>query len=110
MHLHASQPISGVIPNDGNQWFALRTRSRHEKKVACEGSGKSISGFLPTIPQKSRWSDRVKNVELPLFPCYVFVRTDSSPENRVSVLRTFGAVGFIGNGGRGTPIPDEQIE
>jgi transcription antitermination factor NusG len=110
MHLELAQPISGTIPNDGGHWFALRTRSRHEKKVAVEIAAKGISAFLPTITHKSRWSDRLKVVELPLFPCYVFVRTDSSPENRVSILRTFGAVGFIGNGGRGTPIPEEQIE
>ena len=98
------------MQGDGNQWFALRTRSRHEKKVATEIAAKGISAFLPVMSQKNRWSDRFKIVELPLFPCYVFVRTDASPENRISVLRTYGAVGFIGNGGRGTPIPDEQIE
>ena len=62
------------------------------------------------IARKNRWSDRFKIVELPLFPSYVFVRTDSTPETRVTVLRTAGAVGFVGNGGRGTPIPDEQID
>ncbi len=110
MHLDVSQAISGVIHGDGNHWFALRTRSRHEKKVACEITAKGISAFLPMVSQKNRWSDRFKIVETPLFPCYVFVHTDSSPESRVSVLRTYGAVNFIGNGGRGTPIPDEQIE
>ena len=110
MHLDVSRSVSGAIHSDGNQWFALRTRSRHEKKVAQEISAKGISAFLPMVSQKNRWSDRFKIVELPLFPCYVFVHTDRSPENRISVLRTYGAVGFIGNGGRGTAIPDEQIE
>lgn len=109
MHLDVSQSVTGHFQSDANQWFALRTRSRHEKKVAAEITAKGISAFLPMMTQRSRWSDRYKIVELPLFPGYVFVRTDSSPESRVSVLRTFGAVNFIGNGGRGTPIPDEQI-
>ena len=104
MHLDVSQTVAGHFHEDGNQWFALRTRSRHEKKVAAEIAAKGISAFLPMTTQKNRWSDRYKIVELPLFPCYVFVRTDSSPESRVSVLRTFGAVNFIGNGGRGQRV------
>jgi len=110
MHLDVSQATSALVQGDGLQWFALRTRSRHEKKVATEIAAKGIFAFLPIITRKHKWSDRYKMVELPLFPCYLFVRMDSSAETRVTVLRTSGAVGFIGNGGRGTPIPDAQID
>jgi transcription antitermination factor NusG len=110
MHLEVSRAATEIVHGSMDQWLALRTRSRHEKKVASEIAAKGISSFLPMVTRKHRWSDRVKEVELPLFPCYVFVRTDTSAEKRVCVLRTLGAVGFIGNNGRGTPIPDEQIE
>lgn len=91
-------------------WYALQTRSRHEKKVAAELSEKGLHAFLPLLTQVHRWSDRNKQVEVPLFPGYVFVRTLPMPEARVSVLRTPGVANFVGNHGKGTPIPDKQIE
>lgn len=91
-------------------WYAVQTRSRHEKKVAEEIEDKGICSFLPQISRVHQWSDRRKKVDLPLFPGYVFVRTAYSPEARLSVLKTPGVAGFVGCQGRGTPIPDKQIE
>jgi transcription antitermination factor NusG len=99
--------------SDGTQalnWYAVQTRSRHEKKVADEIDGKGISAFLPLVTRLHRWSDRRKEVQLPLFPGYVFVHTSVDPECRISVLRTPGVANFVGSQGRGTPIPDKQIE
>ncbi len=76
-------------------WYAVQTRSRHEKKVADEIQDKGISSFLPLITQIHRWSDRRKEVDVPLFPGYVFVRTSPSPDARISVLRTPGVAGFV---------------
>jgi transcription antitermination factor NusG len=92
------------------QWFAIRTRSRHEKKIASELREKGVCHFLPLQTQVHRWSDRNKRVEVPLFPGYLFVRTILIPEARVTVLRTPGVVGFVGDQGKGSPIPDKQIE
>lgn len=92
------------------QWYAVQTRSRHEKKAAAELRDKGIPCFLPLTTQLHRWSDRDKEVEVPLFPGYVFVNTLTVPEIRVSILRTFGIASFVGNHGKGTPIPDKQIE
>jgi transcription antitermination factor NusG len=91
-------------------WYAVRTRSRHEKKIASELRDKGVGHFLPLQTQVHRWSDRNKQVQVPLFPGYLFVRTVPLPEARVSVLRTPGVVGFVGDQGKGTPIPDKQIE
>jgi len=91
-------------------WYAVQTRSRHEKKVAEEIDRKGICAFLPLINSVRCWSDRRQEVELPLFPGYVFVHTTTDPEARVSVLRTNGVAWFVGSQGRGTPIPDKQIE
>jgi transcription antitermination factor NusG len=110
MHIEVLQAVSAPIQVNPGHWYALRTRSRHEKKAASEIAAKGFCSFLPVVARKQKWSDRIKEVELPLFPGYVFVQTDGSAEKQVSVLRSTGVVGFVGNNGRGTPIPNEQIE
>jgi len=91
------------------QWFAIHTRSRHEKKVADELQQRGITNFLPLVQQVRRWSDRKKIVDFPLFSCYVFVQIVPTPAARVSVLSSYGVLGFVGPH-QGTPILPEQIE
>ncbi len=95
---------------DGTHWYAIRTRSRHEKMVAKQLDGLEVENFLPLVISVHRWSDRVRKVELPLFPGYAFVRLVYSPDQRVRVLRTHGVVDFVGSQGKGIPIPDKQID
>ena len=97
-----------VIAHD-MAWYALRTRPRHEKRVHLELQEKSIESFLPLLTESHNWSDRQQVVQVPLFPGYVFARTQNKPEQRVSVLRTAGVVGFVGFRGMGLAIPEEQI-
>jgi transcription antitermination factor NusG len=92
------------------QWFALRTHSRHEKVVAQQLSDKAVTNFLPLVKAIHRWSDRRKTVELPLFSGYVFAKIAPRNDERVRVLRTYGAVSFVGAKGLGIPIPDAQID
>jgi transcription antitermination factor NusG len=91
-------------------WFAIRTRSRHEKVVERQLRGQGIEVFYPVISQIHQWSDRRKLVEAPLFAGYAFVRIAPAPEQRVRVLRTQGVVELVGTLGQGTPIPEDQIE
>jgi transcription antitermination factor NusG len=99
--------VSG-LPEE--QWYALYTRSRHEKVVVALLQQKNMSTFLPLFSRVHRWSDRRKTVQLPLFPGYTFVRANATPENCVRILQTPGVVGFVGIGRRGIPIPDKQIQ
>lgn len=99
------RPESGDEP----RWYAIRTRSRHEKVVAKQLDGLAIENFLPLCNAIHRWSDRKKEVELPLFPGYTFVRLIYSPHERVRVLRVYGVAGFVGTQGKGEAIPDRQI-
>lgn len=92
------------------QWYALYTRSRHEKAVAASLRQKGVTTFLPLFPRVHRWSDRRKTVQVSLFPGYTFVRVDATPESCVRILQTSGVVGFVGTGRRGIPIPAKQIE
>ena len=91
------------------QWYAVHTRSRHEKLVAHRLQEKGITCYLPTIREERRWSDRRKTIELPLFSCYVFVHLAPKLENRLPVLQVNGVLSFVGIRGQGTAIPEEQI-
>jgi transcriptional antiterminator NusG len=91
------------------RWYAIHTRSRHEKKVTEQLRDKGITTFLPLIRQTHRWGDRNKTIQCALFPCYTFVR-QAWPNNRLSVLQTPGVVGFVGIRSVALPIPDKEIE
>ena len=91
-------------------WYAVQTRSRHEKFVCHHFQNRGIAHYLPIVTEIHRWSDRKKKVELPLFSGYVFVQVPPTNEERVRVLRVDGVVRFVGHAVGGTPIPEEQIE
>jgi transcription antitermination factor NusG len=92
------------------QWYAIRTRSRHEKIVAEQLQTQRIESFLPVVKKTRKWSDRKKEVELPLFPGYNFARLVLCSPDRLRVLRTHGVAGFVGVRGVGIPVPEGQIE
>lgn len=92
------------------QWYAIRTRSRHEKMVSEQLEQQGIESFLPLMKSTRKWTDRVKEVELPLFSGYTFVRTVFSSPERLRVLKTHGVAGFVGCNNVGVPIPDSQIQ
>jgi transcription antitermination factor NusG len=92
------------------QWYAIRTRSRHEKIVSEQLEEQGIETFLPLIKKTHKWSDRVKEVELPLFSGYNFVRLVLCSPERLRVLRAYGVAGFVGINGSGTAIPESQIQ
>jgi transcriptional antiterminator NusG len=88
-------------------WYAIQTRSRHEKVVRDQLAAKSITHLLPLWQKRSNWKDRVKLVDVPLFGGYLFGYFPLL--NRVAVLETVGVVRIVGLNGRPVPIPDEQI-
>ena len=91
------------------QWFAIWTRSRHEKLVRDQLEKKSdVDVFLPTIGKWSRWKDRKKKIDWPLFPGYVFARFVA--DERVGILKVDGVVQIISNNGMLSAIPDEEID
>jgi transcription antitermination factor NusG len=91
-------------------WFAVRTWPRHEKRVATELQSKELEVFLPLMPVKRRWSDRSQTIQVPMFPSYLFVRILETADKRVRVLSTSGVTNFVGVGGTGIPIPENEIE
>ena len=91
-------------------WFAIQTCPRHEKKVVSQLTTKGVENYLPLVTRIHQWSDRRKQVEMPLFAGYAFVHIPPSAECRVRVLQVPGVLGFVGAGRQGLPIPDRQIE
>ena len=90
------------------RWFALWTRSRHEQVVREQLQQKQIESFLPTVTKWSRWKDRKKKIDWPLFPGYCFARF--SVRERLPILKCTGVVNIISFEGEPAPIPDHEIE
>jgi transcription antitermination factor NusG len=89
-------------------WYAIRTRSRHEKRVHAILLDRGFDAFLPLWERWSRWKDRKKRVEFPLFPGYCFVFLDLA--SRLRILTAPGVVDFVGFGDGPVAIPDAEIE
>jgi transcription antitermination factor NusG len=89
-------------------WFAIWTRSRHEQVVREQLTTKRIDAFLPTITKWSRWKDRKKKIDWPLFPGYCFARFD--PNDALSVLKCSGVVNIVSFEGKPAPIPDYELD
>jgi transcription antitermination factor NusG len=89
-------------------WYAIYAKHQHEKKAADLLARKGFEILLPTYRSVRRWSDRSKSVSLPLFPCYLFVRTELS--RKIDILRTSGVFWLVESGGCACPIPECDIE
>ncbi len=89
-------------------WYALTTKPRHEKAAALALGAKGVEAFLPLYRARHRWSDRVKNVQLPLFAGYVFGRFSNA--ERARILATPGVTSIVGFGNRPAPVSPQEIE
>ena len=89
------------------RWYALYVRSRHEKVVETGLRGKGYPAFSPFYRTKLMRVDRIAEVDVPLFPGYVFCNFDSG--KRLPILTTPGIVGVVGPGNRPEPIEDHGI-
>ena len=105
-----SLPVALAVTDSDARWYAIRTRSRHEKVASRELDAQGILVYLPLVASVRQWSDRRTEVELPLFPGYAFVRVAYLSGDRIRVLQASGVVSFVGRNAAGVSIPDEQIE
>lgn len=88
-------------------WYALWTRSRHERVVRDQLNKKGIEAFLPTIVRWSRWKDRRKQVEWPLFPGYCFARFNGN--DVLPVLTCMGVVAIVSFNGKPAPVATDEV-
>lgn len=91
-------------------WYVLHTRSRFENVVNEGLMKKSVEVFLPKILVRSKRTDRKKMIRVPLFPGYLFVKTDLNPSEHLEILKTVGAVRLIGSTDGPKPVPDEAVQ
>src|ERR1700757_2237747 len=80
------------------KWYAAYTCANHERRVAQQLAERRVDSFFPTYPSVRRWRDRRKELQLPLFPNYVFVRMDLA--DRIRVLQIPGVVNLVTFQGR----------
>jgi transcription antitermination factor NusG len=106
--MHSAEQLEISRANGRGPWCALHTRHQHEGTVARILTTKGVEVFLPTYHTVHRWKDRKKQLELPLFPGYLFFTYES--ERRIQVLSTPG-VHTILMTDVNTPaeIPQEEI-
>jgi transcription antitermination factor NusG len=91
-----------------HSWYAAHVFSRHEKQVARQLEERRVDCFLPVYRSVRRWKDRRKELDLVLFPGYVFVHLDL--KDRIRVLQVPGVARFVSFNGRPAPLPDAEID
>ena len=91
-----------------SDWYAIWTKSRHEKRVRDQLEKKQVEVFLPTIGKWSHWKDRKKKIDWPLFPGYLFARFEV--DERIKVLKCDGVSQIISNNGQMSPVPEIEVE
>jgi transcription termination/antitermination protein NusG len=91
------------------QWFAAYTMSRHEKSIAAQCERIGIEHFLPLYVVHKKWKNRIRvDVQLPLFPNYIFVRL--LPGTHVALLRVPGVLTMVGNATGSVPVPAADMD
>ena len=88
-------------------WYALTVAPRHERTASRYLREKGFEEFSPTYRSRRRWSDRVKEVELCLFPGYIFCRFFN--QERLQILNTPGITSIVGFAKTPMPVPDGEI-
>ena len=89
-------------------WYAVYTWAHHERRVAEMMAQRKLRGFLPVYRSLRRWKDRRKQMELALFPGYVFVRM--ALRDRLRVLELPSVVRLVSFNGQPAVLPEAEIE
>ena len=106
--IESVRPGPQTVAAAQSHWYAAHVRSRHEKQVARQLEERRVSCLLPVYRSIRRWKDRRKELDLVLFPGYVFVHLDL--KDRLRVLQVPSVVRFVSFNGYPAPLPDNEIE
>jgi transcription antitermination factor NusG len=88
-------------------WYVIRLRSNFEKGATASLKDKGYSAFLPSYRTRRKWSDRIKEVEVPLFPGYTFCRFD--PRCKLPILMCPGVISILESADGPIPVPEQEI-
>ncbi len=89
-------------------WYAAYTHARHEKKVAQLLLERGIEHFLPIYHSLRQWKDRRKEIEMVLFPSYIFARIDAA--DKLRILKLPGVVRLVTFNGQPAPLASDDID
>jgi transcription antitermination factor NusG len=105
---HVAQISSGILPivQAGN-WHALYTRHQHEKAIAKTLSNRGFTVFLPLYGTVRLWRNRPQSLQLPLFPCYVFIQ--GGMDRQLQIMNTPGVCNIVSCGGQPAIVPPDEI-
>jgi transcription termination/antitermination protein NusG len=104
---HKGSPQSVMLHDcPAASWYALQTRSRHEKLVRDRLAGRGFEPLLPLSRRLSQWSDRKIWIDAPLFSGFCFARF--SLHDQLAVLTLPGVVRIVGCNGP-EAIPDDEM-
>ena len=112
MCYHETEPLAAIPQGKAHNhhpWYAIHVRSKFERIVSTGLKDKGFEEFLPLYRAKHRWSDRVKQLDLPLFPGYVFCRIDIGA-GLLPVVTTPGVLGIVSAGKSPITVSDLEIE
>jgi transcriptional antiterminator NusG len=93
---------------DPRQWFALTVKHQHERRVEEVLRGAGVDTFVPLYRARRQWSDRVKDLQAPLFPGYIFSRFPW--RDRARIMSMPGVVRIVGFAGLPTPVTEQEID
>ncbi|PWG78891.1 UpxY family transcription antiterminator [Pararcticibacter amylolyticus] len=96
------------LPTERSEWLVIYTRSKYEKKVDQLLKQQNIESYCPSVRTRRKWADRMKEVELPLFNSYVFVKINNQEQSKV--LQTTGVINFINFSNKPAVVPSTDIE
>lgn len=99
--------VTMSVRNQQWPWFAILARTGREKNATLLLENAGYECYLPLVKFARQWSDRVKEIEQPLFPGYLFCRMN--PSNRLPVLMTPSVIQIAGVGKAPTPVEEEEI-
>lgn len=89
-------------------WYAAYTNANHEKRVTQQLEKRSVEHYLPLYESVRRWKDRRVQLQMPLFPGYVFVKLPL--RDRLQLLQIPGVVHLVSFDGHPAPLPQEDIQ
>ncbi len=103
----SSIPFADIKYDPEPRWYILYIKSRSEKKVMERMQKRNFTAFLPLIKTMRQWSDRKKQVQVPLFNGYMFIKVD--PTQFASIRMIHGVVNFVQQEKKHAIISEEKV-
>jgi transcription antitermination factor NusG len=106
---NASYEVLPPCSVSAGKWYALQTFPRHEKIVRTQLQADGLEVFIPTFRKESKWSDRSKTIELPIFPGYAFLRSGDIRSERAYIFRSRSVVRILSGSHGPAEIPEPEM-